>query len=59
MTKIVAVRSAFPANRYSQAEITRKFAELADLTPAQIPLLERLHGNAWTRPGWPPGTWTC
>jgi len=42
----VAVRSALPANRYPQTEITRKFAELADLRPAQVPLLERIHGNA-------------
>ena len=46
MTKIVAVRSAFPANRYPQAEITWKFAELNGLPPTQRMLLERLHGNA-------------
>jgi len=42
----MAVRSAFPANRYPQAELTRKFAELTGLRPTQRVLLERLHGNA-------------
>jgi alkylresorcinol/alkylpyrone synthase len=46
MTRIVAVRSAFPAHRYPQAELTRKIAELGSLAPAQRALLERLHGNA-------------
>jgi len=40
------VRSAFPVNRYPQADFTRKVAELSGLGPAQRPLLERLHGNA-------------
>jgi alkylresorcinol/alkylpyrone synthase len=46
MTTIEAVRSAFPGNRYPQAELTRKFAELSAMRPAQRALLERLHGNA-------------
>jgi alkylresorcinol/alkylpyrone synthase len=46
VTKIVAVRSAFPAYRYPQAELTWKFAELNGLSPARRTLLERLHGNA-------------
>lgn len=46
MTTIEAVRSAFPANRYPQAELTRKFAELSGIGRAQRALLERLHGNA-------------
>jgi alkylresorcinol/alkylpyrone synthase len=46
MTRIEAVRSAFPAHRYPQADLTRKFAELSALRPAQRALLERLHGNA-------------
>lgn len=46
MTRIVAVRSAFPAHRYPQAEFTPKVAELAHLGPVQRALLERLHGNA-------------
>jgi alkylresorcinol/alkylpyrone synthase len=46
MTRIAAVRSAFPVNRYPQADFTRKVAELSGLGPAQRPLLERLHGNA-------------
>ena len=40
------MRSAFPVNRYPQADFTRKVAELSGLGPAQRPLLERLHGNA-------------
>ena len=46
MTRIAAVRSAFPVNRYPQADFTRKVAELSGLGPSQRPLLERLHGNA-------------
>ena len=46
MTKIVAVRSAFPAHRYPQPDFTRTVAELGGLGPAQRALLERLHGNA-------------
>ena len=40
------MRSAFPVNRYPQADFTRKVAELSGLGPSQRPLLERLHGNA-------------
>jgi alkylresorcinol/alkylpyrone synthase len=46
MTRIVAVRSAFPVHRYPQAEFTREMAELIGLGPAQRALLEQLHGNA-------------
>jgi len=46
VTRIVAVRPAFPAYRYPQAEFTQKVAELSGLGPAQRALLERLHGNA-------------
>jgi len=46
MTGIVAVRSAFPAYRYPQADFTLKVAEVSGLGPAQHALLERLHGNA-------------
>jgi alkylresorcinol/alkylpyrone synthase len=46
MTRIAAVRSAFPDYRYSQAEFTTKVAELSRLGPAQRALLERLHANA-------------
>jgi len=46
MTKILAVRSAFPAHRYPQPDFTRTVAELGGLGPAQRTLLERLHGNA-------------
>ncbi|HSZ43195.1 MAG TPA: 3-oxoacyl-[acyl-carrier-protein] synthase III C-terminal domain-containing protein [Trebonia sp.] len=46
MTQILAVRSVFPPYRYPQAELTRKVAEIAGLTPSRRALLERLHGNA-------------
>jgi alkylresorcinol/alkylpyrone synthase len=46
MTQILAVRSAFPPYRYAQAELTRKVAEIARLSPARRALLERLHANA-------------
>jgi len=46
VTRIVAVRSAFPAYRYPQADLTQKVAELSGLGPAQRALLERLHANA-------------
>ena len=44
--QIVAVRSAFPAHFYPQAEFTSKVAELSGLGPAQRALLERLHRNS-------------
>ena len=46
MTRIMAVRSAFPMHRYPQAEFTSKVAELSGLDPAECALLERLHGNS-------------
>jgi alkylresorcinol/alkylpyrone synthase len=46
MTQILAVRSAFPAHRYPQAELTQVVAELAGLSPTRRALLERLHRNA-------------
>jgi alkylresorcinol/alkylpyrone synthase len=60
MTQILAVRSAFPAYRHTQADITRAVASLSGLEPAgtgdadaaersartQRALLERLHANA-------------
>ncbi len=46
MTRMMAVRSAFPMHRYSQAELTSKVAELSGLDPAERALLERLHGNS-------------
>lgn len=46
MTRIAAVRSAFPAHRYPQAVLTRKVAELTGLDRTQRALLERLHANA-------------
>ena len=45
MTRILAVRSALPAHKYPQAELTRKVAELSRLRPAQRALLQRLHRN--------------
>jgi alkylresorcinol/alkylpyrone synthase len=46
MTRIAAVRSAFPPYRYKQAELTAAIAEISGLDPARQVLLERLHGNA-------------
>jgi alkylresorcinol/alkylpyrone synthase len=46
MTRIMAVRSAFPAHRYPQAEFTSMVAELGGLGPGQRAQLEQLHGNA-------------
>lgn len=46
MTKIVAVQSAFPANRHPQSELTQAYAELCGLDPARHALLRRLHGNS-------------
>ena len=46
MTKIVAVRSAFPAHRHPQPELTTAYAELCGLDPARQALLRRLHGNS-------------
>lgn len=46
MTQILAVRSAFPRYRYPQADLTRKVAEIAGLSPDRRLLLERLHANA-------------
>jgi alkylresorcinol/alkylpyrone synthase len=46
LSQILAVRSAFPVNHYSQAACTMAYAELAGLRPAQRALLDRLHRNA-------------
>jgi alkylresorcinol/alkylpyrone synthase len=46
MTQVLSVRSAFPAHRYKQAELTSAYADLIGLRPGQRGLLERLHGNA-------------
>jgi len=46
MTKIIAVQSAFPANRHPQSELTSAYAELSGLDPARHALLRRLHGNS-------------
>lgn len=45
-SRILGVRSAFPRNRYPQAELTAKVAELSGVGPDERALLERLHGNA-------------
>ena len=46
MTQIRSVRSAFPAHRYPQDELTMKMADLARLSPAQRGVLQRFHRNA-------------
>lgn len=45
-SRILAVRSAFPAHRYPQAELTAKVAELCGLGPRERVLLEQLHAKA-------------
>jgi alkylresorcinol/alkylpyrone synthase len=46
MTQIAAVRSALPAYRYGQAELTQAIAQLSGVDPARRALLERLHAHA-------------
>ena len=46
MTRIVAVRSAFPGRRHPQPELTRAYTELSGLDPARHALIQRLHGNS-------------
>jgi len=50
MSRIKAVRSAFPAHQYPQREFTRAVTAIAEaaggLRPTQRALLERLHANA-------------
>jgi alkylresorcinol/alkylpyrone synthase len=46
MVQIMAVRSAFPRYRNTQAEITRRITELSDFGPARRALLEKLHANS-------------
>jgi alkylresorcinol/alkylpyrone synthase len=49
-SRIVAVRSAFPAHRYPQYELARAFEAIADaaggLRPSQRALIDRLYANA-------------
>ena len=46
VSEVLAVRSAFPAHRHTQAELTARFAELGRLDRSKRALLDRLHGNA-------------
>jgi alkylresorcinol/alkylpyrone synthase len=46
MPRVLAVRSAFPEHRLSQAEITDAFASRGRLGPAERALTERLHGSS-------------
>jgi alkylresorcinol/alkylpyrone synthase len=50
MSRIMAVRSAFPAHRYPQDELARAYAAVTDagggLRPAQRVLLDRLYASA-------------
>jgi alkylresorcinol/alkylpyrone synthase len=50
MSRIESVRSAFPAHRYPQRELTRAVTAIAEaaggLRPRQRALVERLHANA-------------
>jgi len=46
-SRILAVRSAFPAHRYPQDELARAYAAIAQgLRPSQRVLLDRLYANA-------------
>src|SRR5579859_2721262 len=45
MTRIAAVRSAFPPHRYAQAEISGMVAEVSGLGQAQRSLMARLHAH--------------
>jgi len=45
-TQIGAVRTALPAYRYGQAELTQAIAELSGVNPARRALLERLHAHS-------------
>ncbi len=45
-SRVLAVRSAFPAHRHPQAELTAKVAELSGLGAEERVLLERLHSRA-------------
>jgi alkylresorcinol/alkylpyrone synthase len=53
MSRVLAVRSAFPANKYPQTAVARAVADLAaaagGLTPARRRLLDRLQANAGVR----------
>ncbi|MFI5959424.1 type III polyketide synthase [Cryptosporangium sp. NPDC051539] len=49
MTRIAAVRSAFPPNRYPQAELTDAQAGLSHLDAGQRALQQRLHQNSGVR----------
>ncbi len=46
MTRIVAVESVLPPNRYAQTEVTEAFAEVITGTEAERGLLRRFHANA-------------
>lgn len=46
MTQLLSVKSAFPAHRYPQAELTDAYAELIGLRPGKRALLDRLHRNS-------------
>ncbi len=42
----MAVRSAFPAHRHTQADLTAKVAELSGIETAELTLLDQLHAKA-------------
>jgi alkylresorcinol/alkylpyrone synthase len=46
MTRIVAVRSAFPSHRHAQADLTDMISDHNRLDPRQRSLINRLHSNA-------------
>lgn len=46
MSTIAAVSVALPEHRYAQGELTECMARLTGLSGAQLPVLERIHGNS-------------
>ncbi|WP_406832679.1 3-oxoacyl-[acyl-carrier-protein] synthase III C-terminal domain-containing protein [Pedococcus sp. KACC 23699] len=46
MSHLLAVRGTLPGNRYTQREVTEVFAEVLAPHKPNLPLLQRVHGNA-------------
>ena len=46
MSQLLAVRGTLPEHRYAQGEVTEVFAEVLAPHKPNLPLLQRMHGNA-------------
>ena len=46
MSQLLAVRGTLPEHRYAQGEVTEVFAEVLAPHKPNVPLLQRVHGNA-------------